>query len=724
MDTAIAAASAEHVRNVIAGYMRSSDPVAGSQMGRIMLRTHQIDGANRVWRALLKFRGAVLCDEVGLGKTFTAIAVMRRFADTTVVAPAALIPMWEASLRRARVPSTVVSMERFSRGQVRVAPTGLVVVDEAHHFRNPRTRRFRNLAGFIGRSSVLLLTATPVHNSGRDITSLLSLFMGSRANGISDAEFVECVVRRGRSGSEGFPERLHAPPAIVPESRRIRRMILALPPPVPPIDGGYAATLVRFTMLRQWTSSAAALRAGLEGRLAKARAIISALRSGRHPTRNELTAWLTDSADIQLGFPELLASPGGDANLLATVERHEQAVADLRYLLISNPSGDLWRVQHLRRLRIRYANRKIIAFTQFASTARYLFASLRKDPAVAMITSQRCEIASGPVAREFILDRFAPRANATGIPPAREEITLLIATDLCSEGLNLQDATVLVHVDSPWTPARVEQRIGRIARPGGTSSQVFIHSFVMPEVEGDLLRMADRLRLKSRIAAEIVGGDDQAGGDNLSAPAARELIGQFLREWIRDITDIGGTHCVAAQVAARRNCFIALIIRGSDQLLIGGSPDEISDEPRTILQTLRALLPNQLPFDAAFAEQLAGKIRASMDQRSLEESLGVRNSRHAARVRLAGAIERITSAVPVHERAKSSSLADKARQVLALEYNLDGETTLEELNRVKTETEHWLSRVAAAGQKAGNDKAGTTESPGFTLRALLIGRRT
>jgi superfamily II DNA or RNA helicase len=723
MDTAITPASPDYVKNVIAGYSRLDGPAADFEIGRITLRKHQVDGADRVCKALLKFRGAMLCDEVGLGKTFTAAAVMRQYESTAVVAPAALIPMWEASLRRARLHSTLVSLEKFSRGQVRSTSANLVVVDEAHHFRNPSAQRFRNLATFIGRSHVLLLTATPVHNSARDIKSLLSLFMGSRANGLSDAEFVECVIRRGKSGSEGFPERLYAPPAIVPQRDGIRRAILDLPPPVPPVDGESAATLVRFTMLRQWTSSDASLRAGLDGRLAKARAIISALKSGRYPTRRELEAWLTDSADIQLGFPELLASAGGDAALLSAIEKHEKAIADLRCLLISDPFADLWRVEYLRSLRLRHTNRKIIAFTQFASTARYLFASMRNDSAVAMITSQRCEIASGAVAREFIIDRFAPRANEADTPPAREEITLLIATDLCSEGLNLQDASVVVHMDSPWTAARVEQRIGRIARPGGANRRVFIHSLVMPDVEGDLLRLADRLRFKSRIAAEIVGGELHSDEQTLSAPEARELIDQLLREWISEVPDLDGANCVAAQVAAQRECFIALATNGPDQLLICGSPEEISDDPKMILQCLRAFLPQQLPFERGVAEQMAKKIRDWLDQRRLEEKLGARNCRHFTRARLAGTIESIASTAPVHQRAASSLLADKARQVLALEYNLDGERALDELNQTRDGSKDWLGRVVDVGQRAGNKKAGT-ESSGFTLCALLIGRRT
>ena len=43
-------------------------------------------------------------------------------------------------------------------------------------------------------------------------------------------------------------------------------------------------------------------------------------------------------------------------------------------------------------------------------------------------------------------------------------MTLLLTTDLASEGVNLQDASVVVHLDLPWTAARLEQRVGRVAR--------------------------------------------------------------------------------------------------------------------------------------------------------------------------------------------------------------------------------------------------------------------
>src|SRR5205814_1852382 len=72
--------------------------------------------------------------------------------------------------------------------------------------------------------------------------------------------------------------------------------------------------------------------------------------------------------------------------------------------------------------------------------------------------------AMGDAGRREVLAAFAPRAQGAPAPPAALETDLLLATDLLSEGLNLQDADRVVHYDLPWSPARLAQRTRRIDR--------------------------------------------------------------------------------------------------------------------------------------------------------------------------------------------------------------------------------------------------------------------
>jgi superfamily II DNA or RNA helicase len=107
---------------------------------------------------------------------------------------------------------------------------------------------------------------------------------------------------------------------------------------------------------------------------------------------------------------------------------------------------------------------KVLIFTEYQGTARYLKRELeaRGLEGVAQIDS------STKTPRDQIIRRFAPYYNQTssaGLAEASEtEIRVLIATDVLSEGLNLQDATRLINYDLHWNPVRLMQRIGRVDR--------------------------------------------------------------------------------------------------------------------------------------------------------------------------------------------------------------------------------------------------------------------
>src|SRR6266516_4082831 len=109
-----------------------------------------------------------------------------------------------------------------------------------------------------------------------------------------------------------------------------------------------------------------------------------------------------------------------------------------------------------------------------------LFRRLVSAGRVAMLTSHGARVAGGPLTRGEAIARFAPRASRFAPPGPAEVIDLLLTTDLLSEGVNLQDAEVVVHLDVPWTVARVEQRVGRVARMGSNHSRVHVHVLRTP----------------------------------------------------------------------------------------------------------------------------------------------------------------------------------------------------------------------------------------------------
>ena len=107
---------------------------------------------------------------------------------------------------------------------------------------------------------------------------------------------------------------------------------------------------------------------------------------------------------------------------------------------------------------------KILIFTEFADTARYLFRQLTEAriAGVAQVDS------ATKGNRGDILQRFSPYYNGTNSAKlhekGREEIRVLLSTDVLSEGLNLQDASRMINYDIHWNPVRLMQRIGRVDR--------------------------------------------------------------------------------------------------------------------------------------------------------------------------------------------------------------------------------------------------------------------
>ncbi len=310
----------------------ASSQSAPPRVGAVTLRPHQSDALQQITELIETQGGAVLADAVGMGKTYVALAVASRVPNTLVVCPAVLSDVWRRSARDTGVTIDSVSMERLSRdhdaGSRDHSRPSLVIVDEAHHFRNPHTRRYHALARLTASARVLLLTATPVHNRVEDLASLLSLFLGAAAWTMTDDQRSRYVVRRDHNvaristgtSSDATAHAPHAahlaiPPVVGPhvlhvdDDDQTLNTIVALPAPVPPRDGEVSAALTTMSLVRQWASSAGALRAALRRRLERAAALEASLERGAYPSYRDLRDWCVGEGTIQLALPELFATP-------------------------------------------------------------------------------------------------------------------------------------------------------------------------------------------------------------------------------------------------------------------------------------------------------------------------------------------------------------------------------------------------------------------------------
>src|SRR5205814_6691501 len=119
----------------------------------------------------------------------------------------------------------------------------------------------------------------------------------------------------------------------------------------------------------------------------------------------------------------------------------------------------------------------------------------------ALLTHRGGRVAGGAIGRRDILGRFAPGATAS----SADRIDMLVTTDLLSEGVNLQSASVVVHLDLAWNPARLEQRVGRLRRIGAARDAIAVYLFAPPAPAERMLQLDRRLRLKLAVAARSIG---------------------------------------------------------------------------------------------------------------------------------------------------------------------------------------------------------------------------
>ncbi|MCA2996627.1 DEAD/DEAH box helicase [Gemmatimonas sp.] len=542
-------------------------PLPPEALGDVRLLPHQRQAAARLLAMLERHRGALLADAVGLGKTFTALAVARQYAHSTIIAPATLVTMWQAALLRSQ--QAAITVHSLHQASVKPLPafadlaTGssaqhqrvLVIIDEAHALRNEQTARYRHVAQAVAGCEVLLLSATPLHNRPRDLEALFALFRGHHANPLPRHLLATLIVRRdrlqeipGHAGTTGGGLAGKSPargPRAAPPAQRVHRphtiaqhpgtldRLLALPAPLPARHGAATGALIRLGLLRAWCSSDAALTHAITRRLQRAAALRSALDSGRHPTAHELASWLVgdEATDMQLGFPELLVehaldTPHPPQPMIEVLERHAAALRALRDHHRATARADRLRAAYIRRIRQCHGEVPIVAFSQHTRTVEALFRALADIAGVGLLTSRQARIASGPITRTALLEAFAPRAHGRPPPPAHQRVTLLLATDLIAEGVNLQDAGVVLHLDLPWTHARRTQRSGRVLRLG--SPHAVVHEYRLrcaPHIRQHL-RIEQRVAHKAALAARLVGSTSRR-----SAPDRNTRWLELLATW-------------------------------------------------------------------------------------------------------------------------------------------------------------------------------------------------
>ena len=510
-------------------------------LGKVTLLPHQVAAVHWLIRRINAFGGALLADPPGLGKTFVALAVAHAKATRPlVIAPASLRGHWGNAASQTGVDLDFVSTERLSApAPLSLGSYGFVIIDEAHHLRTPSTRRHQRTASLCSSAEVLLLSATPIHNRASDLEHITTLFHLPITQTSARLLRRQLTLRRSLSLIQAADARCGENPAIPavcfrralcvrPRETPLADAILALPPLVD--AQAEAHTLLLRGLLHALRSSEAAVRERIRRRIAVTLAIEHAALARVSPDRAVLRAFMSYGGDVQLAMPELLSRADAtiDPRLAAAAVRQRQSLEALLPLLSGD--SDVERSKVLRRL-ARWCAQPVVAFTQFNATSRAFYSHLRNHAGIALLGGTTAHITSGVIPRHEVIERLLdPRLRQR-----HDGVRLLITSDVLSEGLSLAGVATVVHLDLPWTAARVDQRVGRAARIGAPVPAVRVVRLpagVPLQLHDALDRLVARKRRQMAVVDDAAPTDDAALIATLCAMVKRPVAPGVRNVWI------------------------------------------------------------------------------------------------------------------------------------------------------------------------------------------------
>ncbi len=462
----------------------------------IELLEHQIRTAKTVLR---RFRGrAMLCDEVGLGKTIEAGLVLSELVirglarSILVLVPPSLIEQWQGEMRRKfsielishdepdfrergskawgefdRVIASIHTAKREPhRSAILARRWDMVIVDEAHHLRNRNTQTWK-FASEIQKQFILLLTATPVQNNLEELFNLVTLLEPGLLS--TARQFQRHFVDKRDKLTPRNLDELHSLLAEV--MIRNRRSTVGL----------------QFT--RRWAKTEYLSLSHPEQSLYQD--VTEFVRLHLRAAKSKESGVLNRMALLSLQMAMGSSSQAAGNTLAKIAEQPKLSDSDRAHLrklsARATGQGENTKVDRLLTLLDEFPD-KIVIFTQFRATQELLERRLREsghDVAVFHGGLSRLE-------KERAIERFRG--------PAR----LLLCTEAGSEGRNLQFAHAVCNFDLPWNPMKIEQRIGRLSRIGQTHDVHVFNLVAANTVEAAVLHLLEaKLNMFELVIGEV-----------------------------------------------------------------------------------------------------------------------------------------------------------------------------------------------------------------------------
>ncbi len=424
--------------------------------------------------ALRRMRGrAILADEVGLGKTIEAGLILAELrlrglaGRTLVITPAGLVAQWQEELeRKFGVPTTIPGQD-VDRGvlvaslaaarrdplksQLTADPWDLIIVDEAHRVRAPRSASGQLIRQLRSRY-LLLLTATPVENRLQDLYEMVSLvapgLLGTAAQ-FRAAHGTAPLTMPGKEPRNTAALRKQTAEVMIRHRRSEVSVLL-------PQRLAETVRVEPSGAERQWYADLTA-RVRAEGRTT-ASAQRLALRS---------VAKLAGS------------SPAAAAPTLAKIGWDDLA---RRGSLLTAPAKVAVLLDRLGRFT--QAGQKVLVFTAFRQTL---------------------ELLTDQVPGAAVYHGSLPRGEKERvIATFRDEAQVLLSTESAGEGRNLQFCHVMVNMDLPWNPMQIEQRLGRLHRVGQEHDVLLTNLVASGTIEEQVLHVLEaKINLFELVVGEL-----------------------------------------------------------------------------------------------------------------------------------------------------------------------------------------------------------------------------
>ena len=522
----------------------------------------QRDAVIGAYRKLKKYGGVFISDVPGLGKTYIGAALLSHLETegkkAIVVAPPRLVNYWEEVLADFGVAKAKV----FSSGKLseileneKYLNRDVVLVDESHHFRNPDTLKFRDLAEICRGKDVILLTATPQNLSIWDIYWQLKLFTPYEVNhefriypielkeyfkkcenGEANIEDLvsQIFIRRTRSDiKEYYPDEK----IVFPEREGPFRVDYS-------IDKVYPGGL--YQKLRELINKLTYARYNLQ-KYAKEekfdpdefQRLTVAWRNLQRLVRINLYRRLESSVEAfretvhkhiktYENFKKLIEKESkifvGDVDEIEEVIEVLENGEDVNWEEGGNyfDAEKFWVEDLLEDLendlgvfREMYDSVKDIK-PEDDDKLQKLIQVLHKPEVygkkvvIFSVFETTVKYLYGNLRKKFDkvdyisggekiltkIKRFAPKANKAKIKE-EDEINILISTEVLSEGLNLQDGQVVINYELHWNPVRLIQRIGRIDRIGSEHDEIYVFNF-FPETQAE-----KEIKIETKVSRRI-----------------------------------------------------------------------------------------------------------------------------------------------------------------------------------------------------------------------------